>query len=297
MTSKWLRFIGLVLIAISIGIPPITFGQTPNSTVNSLGELARQFKEQRADSGLTPVRVLTNDDFPPSPTPNSLNSSSKPTAERASDNATTSPPEVRETTDFRPVEAESVNDVTKPYLSIAYGTVVLDVLISDKGEVENVQVRRDVASLTEEAIRSVRTWTFEPAKHDGKAVTSRITVAVTFNPETALVVTNVPLPPLIHQDDEARIQSSFQPPEVTLAILPEFPASALGPATVILEATVDEAGKAQSTKVLRDVSPFTVEAVRAVEDWRFMPATLNGAPLISKAILAFVFSQPYNETY
>jgi TonB family protein len=194
------------------------------------------------------------------------------------------------------VQAESVNDISKPFANNSSGWVVLDVLISEKGEVKNVQVRRDLVPLTEEAIRSVRTWTFEPAQFDGKAVTSRITIAVTFNP-AKVVVDQVPLPPLIHQDDEARIQSSFQPPEVTLATFPKFPIEALSPGTVILEATIDEAGKAQSTKVLRDVSPFTAEAIRAVEDWRFMPATLNGAPLTSKAILAFVFSEPISDIH
>jgi TonB family protein len=192
---------------------------------------------------------------------------------------------------FQPAEAVSVNDVTKPNSSIAYGTVVLDVLISEKGEVKNVQVRRDIVSLTEEAIRSVRTWTFEPAKSDGKAVTSRMTVAVTFNPAGVLAA-NVPLPPLIHQDDEARIQSSFQPPEVTLATFPTDPMDAISAGTVIIEATINEAGKAQSTKVLRDVPPFTAQAIRAVEDWRFMPALLNGRPLRSKVVLAFVFPAP-----
>ena len=203
-------------------------------------------------------------------------------------------PDATEEAHFQPAEAVSVNDVTKPFLSVASGTVVLDVLISEKGEVKNVQVRREIVSLTEEAIRSVRTWTFEPAKFDGKAVTSRMTVAVTFNPAPGLAA-NVPLPPLIHQDDEARIQSSFQPPEVTLATFPTYPMDAISPGTVVIEATINEAGKAQSTKVLRDVPPFTAEAIRAVADWRFMPALLNGRPLRSKAILAFVFTQ-YNPT-
>jgi TonB family protein len=189
---------------------------------------------------------------------------------------------------FQPAEAVSVNEVTKPLRSNASGTVVLDVMISEKGEVRNVQVRRGIVSLTEEAVHSVRTWTFEPAKLDGKAVTSRITVAVTFNP-ASLLAANVPLPPLIHQDDEARMQSSFQPPEVTRATFPTCPVDALSPGTVVIEATIDKRGKVQSTKVLRDDPPFTAKAMRAVEDWRFMPATLNGRPLKSKAILAFVF--------
>jgi uncharacterized protein YukE len=74
MASRRLGFIGFVLIAVSIGIPPVAFGQTQNSTATSLGELARQFRQQRANTGLTPVRVLTNDDLSPPLPQNRLNS-------------------------------------------------------------------------------------------------------------------------------------------------------------------------------------------------------------------------------
>jgi outer membrane biosynthesis protein TonB len=164
-------------------------------------------------------------------------------------------------------------------------------MVSEKGEVRNVQVRRDIASVTEEAVRSVRAWKFAPAKLNGKAVTSRMTVAVTFNPAAPLAA-NVPLPPLVHQDDEARLQSSFQPPDVTRATFPMPTANALWPGTVILEASINEAGKAQSTRVLRDAPPFTTGAIKAIEDWRFMPATLNGRPVESKVVLVFCFRQP-----
>jgi TonB family protein len=197
---------------------------------------------------------------------------------------------VAEEPHFQAAEAVSVSDVTIPIRSIANGTVVLDVMISEEGEVRNVQVRRDIASVTEEAVRSVKTWKFEPAKFNGKAVTSRMTVAVTFNP-VALLTANNPLPPLIHQDDEARLQSSFQPPEVTRATFPMLPA-ALWPGTVILQASIDEAGKAQSTKVLRDAPPFTTTSIQAIQDWRFTPATLNGRPVESKVVLVFCFRQP-----
>ncbi len=202
---------------------------------------------------------------------------------------------VTEESHFQPPEAVSVSDVTIPYRSVANGTVVLDVMISEEGEVRNVQVRRDIASETEEVVRSVKTWKFEPAKLNGKAVRSRMTVAVTFNPAPPLSE-NIPLPPLIHQDDEARIQSSFQPSEVTRATFPTYPVTALGypvwPGTVILEPSINEAGKVQSTKTLRDAPPFTTTAIQAIEDWRFIPATLNGTRVESKVVLVFCFRQP-----
>jgi hypothetical protein len=56
--------------------------------------------------------------------------------------------------------------------------------------------------------------------------------------------------------------------------------------------SINEAGKAQSPKVLRDAPPFTPMAMQAIEDWRFMPATLNGILVESKVVLVFCFRQP-----
>ena len=190
--------------------------------------------------------------------------------------------------EFRPAQAVSVDDVTRPVFSPAYGTLLLDLMVSAKGEVGNVQVRRDLGPLTEVAVRSVRGWKFEPAKISGHAVSSRVTVAVTLNPPCALPA-NVPLPPLIHQRDEARIQSRFQPPEVTAALFASYPAGALNPGTVVIEATVSSAGTTEGLKVMRDVPPFTGKAIQAARNWRFMPATFDGRSLRSKAILAFLF--------
>jgi TonB family protein len=204
------------------------------------------------------------------------------------------PGKLTEESHFQPPEAASISDVTIPFPSIANGTVVLDVMISEKGEVRNVQVRRDIASVTEQAVSSVKTWKFAPARLNGKTVASRMTVAVTFNPAPPLAE-DIPLPPLIHQDDEARIQSSYQPPEVTRATFPTYPVDAVWPGTVILEACINKAGKAESTKVLRDAPPFTTMSTQAVHDWRFMPATLNGRPVESKVVLVFCFRAPvYN---
>lgn len=192
---------------------------------------------------------------------------------------------------FQSAQAASVEDITKPNFSIANGTVVLDVLVSEKGDVRSVQVRRDIVSLTEVAVASVRTWKFEPAQLRGTAVTSRITVAVTFNPASTLAE-NIPLPPLLPQNDEVRIRLGFQPVEVTFAAFPRYPDTAINPGTVIIQATIDEAGILNSPKVLRDAPPFTDKALRALGDWKFSPAILSGGPVKSKVILAFVFRVP-----
>lgn len=194
----------------------------------------------------------------------------------------------QDATHFQPVEALSVADIAPPAGCYSYGTVVLDVLVSENGEVKNVQVRREIAGLTETAVRAVKAWSFHPAELGGMAISSRITVAITFNPQVTMFH-QVPLPALIREDDEMRIQSAFQPPEVVRAIMPAYALGATSVGAVILTVAVDENGKGRETRVLRELAPFTSMALGAVDDWRFMAATLNGKPLKANVILAFVF--------
>jgi TonB family protein len=61
------------------------------------------------------------------------------------------------------------------------GTVVLDVLISEKGDVLQVRVIRGArAGLTEAALSAVRQWKFTPAKKEGKAVRTWMVLPVPF---------------------------------------------------------------------------------------------------------------------
>ena len=187
---------------------------------------------------------------------------------------------------FHPAEAVSVTDITVPVAG--NGTVVLDAVITDKGEVQKVELRRDIAPLTPLAVQAVQDWKFSPATLDGKAVASRMPVAVTFRPPGSAAP--VPLPALIPQSDAA-IQAEFQPAEVTRAVFPRYPDTTVVAGAVVLEVSLSEKGEAENVKVLRDLPPLTDEAKAVVGNFRFMAATFNGKPVRSKIVLAFV-SQP-----
>jgi hypothetical protein len=151
-----------------------------------------------------------------------------------------------------------------------------------------VEVRRDIPSLTEPAVSAVEGWTFSPASLEGRAMASRVPVAVTYRP--ALWYTDpVPLPALIPQT-EAAIQAEFQPAVVTHSAFPRYPADAVIAGSVVLEVTLSAKGKVEGeAKVLRDLPPLTEQAKAVVADWRFMPAAYNGKPVDSKIVMAFVF--------
>jgi len=196
----------------------------------------------------------------------------------------------KEKPSFQPAETVSVTDI--PVLSpcVAIGTVVLDALITEAGEVQKVEVRRDIACLTQLAVHAVEDWKFSPATLAGKAMASRMPVAVTFRPASPFA-DPVPLPALIPQS-EAAIQAEFQPAEVIHAEFPKYTVTTFAAGAAVLEVTVSEKGEAGEAKVLRDLPPFTEEAKAVVGEWRFMAATFNGRPVQSKMVLAFVSPPP-----
>jgi protein TonB len=78
--------------------------------------------------------------------------------------------------------------VKPPYPPLALqarigGVVVLRVLVSEKGQPVRVEVLREArGGLTQAAVDAVRTWTFEPARKDGVAVRTWMTVPIPFEP-------------------------------------------------------------------------------------------------------------------
>jgi len=210
---------------------------------------------------------------------------------------------------FQAAETLSVTDIPAYTNCSASGTVVLDALITETGDVQKVEVRRDIACLTQVAVRAVEKWKFSPATLAGKAIASRVPVAVTFPPQGPSV-NPIPLPALKPQSEEA-IQAAFQPAEVTRAVFPNYyaPTQTTIPVvskedratipkyiehrdTAVLEVTLSAKGEAQEIKVLGNCFPLTKEAKGVLGDWRFMPAAFNGNPVPSKIVLAFVSTPP-----
>jgi len=81
---------------------------------------------------------------------------------------------------FEPAEVVSTVNTYYPPLSVAFGTVVLQLTIGESGQIEEIKVVRHIPSLTEVAMRSVKKWEFKPATLDGKPVRSKMAVAFTF---------------------------------------------------------------------------------------------------------------------
>jgi TonB family protein len=193
---------------------------------------------------------------------------------------------------FKSSHVVSARDVPYPAQSIAIGTVELEVTVSENGKVENVLPVREIDSLTEAATDSVRNWQFTSASLDGRPIQSRTTVAVTFNP-AAIPAANVPLPPFSLR---ARSRDDALPPnpvDVLASSFPQYPINSVASGTVVLRVAISETGKVDKTVVTRRIPALTTPAMRALEEWKFKAAELDGKPVRASVALAFVFRQPF----
>lgn len=192
---------------------------------------------------------------------------------------------------FRCAEVVSASGIKIPFNSVANGIVELYLTIGDAGNVEEVRVARPLASVTEEAVRAVKTWTFAPATMHGKPIASRLTVVVVFCPLYGFGTGEVPLPPVSSESEKQTPDAGLPPtsPEIIVAKYPIDSGARVSGGTAILRVLIGTDGQPGLVRVVRGISPLTDEARVAVKDWKFTPARLNGKVAISGIILAFAF--------
>jgi protein TonB len=107
--------------------------------------------------------------------------------------ATTAPPGFQDPATGQMVSGPGVSSPRAVYSPVANypqaavkdriaGEVTLSVVVDENGRVQAVTVRRSLrADLDDSAIATLKTWRFEPARKDGRAIASRIDVTMTFN--------------------------------------------------------------------------------------------------------------------
>src|SRR6202050_3653695 len=85
-------------------------------------------------------------------------------------------------TGFQAAELSSAAGIEYPVNTVAMGAVVFELTVDESGAVQTVQPVREIPSLTEPAMRAIKSWHFKPAMMDGDPVQSRVGILVMFNP-------------------------------------------------------------------------------------------------------------------
>lgn len=181
-----------------------------------------------------------------------------------------------------------------PPLPAGGGQVLLEVAIDRTGKVAGISTIRDTPPFTSLLRDAVRRWQFRPAsmtRGRGGEPIGRIPV-----PAAALVVAVYRAPALVgptlgEPSRDVDKPSAAIPYPVRIAT-PPYPPNARAGGVVLLEVEVTAAGDAGATRVLRSAPPFDDAAVQAMDRWRFTPASAEGRPVASRALVLFGFPAP-----
>ena len=198
---------------------------------------------------------------------------------------------------YTPPEATSAGDAYTPYNVVFDGLFVLDIGLSNEGDIRRIDALRDPGSMLGAAKTSVRTWKFQPASEGGgKPRASRLTVAFLYRPANYGDAGPVPpkdfapvIPPA--QSDDG--SDDYVPVGILAFTYPDYPVNSVGWGSVLVQVTVDSAGDIKDVNLLHGVATFNSFAREALKKWRFRAATLRGKPVTSKIVVAFIFQSPY----
>lgn len=85
-------------------------------------------------------------------------------------------------------------------------------------------------------------------------------------------------------------------PQPLTELRADYPEGAHGDAEVVLTLVIDAEGNVLSAAADEGAPPFTAAAVAAAQDWRFEPATRDGAKIRAKIRVAIAFHEPVQNT-
>ena len=150
------------------------------------------------------------------------------------------------------------------------GIVIIEVVIDTQGKVASARLVRSIPGLDEAALAAVEKWQYEVTRVDGKPVSVRHTVPITFS---------LRLPEVDRQDGV---------PELRAGLIPIIPdgAARIGKAQVKAQLTVDPDGRLSDAEIIEG-DPLLAEAVvRALNTWRFAPDP-EGGTVVCRLVTTF----------
>ena len=182
------------------------------------------------------------------------------------------------------------------------GVVVLRVLISKSGEVENVELVSGHPMLAPAAIEAVKQWKYTPYLLNGEPIEVVTQVTVNFSlsdrPESEGVVgdkpggipsgetggvrSSEPAGPLIPLHQRVRVSSGVMQSFVVSKVPPQYPQDARDQriqGTVVLKAAIGKEGVVENLVLISGHPLLAPAAIEAVKQWKYQPYLLNGAPV------------------
>jgi len=174
------------------------------------------------------------------------------------------------------------------------GIVIVEAVIGSNGDVTDAKVLKSIPLLDQAALDAVRQWRYSQTTLNGVPVPVIMTVTVNFTigkestpPAPASMQTPIGMPPGMGPVVPAewkgappvRLGGTITPPERVKYVAPVYPIDAQRAkvsGVIILQAIIDENGNVALTKVLKGNPMLDDAAVAAVNQWKYVPTTVNG---------------------
>jgi TonB family protein len=172
------------------------------------------------------------------------------------------------------------------------GLVVLDLMISAAGEVENVKLVSGHPILAPASVEAVKQWKYMPYVKDGSAVAvaTRVRLSYTLSENGAAVVGEPPIeamkltsagqtPPQLSLPQRVRVSAGVSEGMLVDKVSPEYPPDARDQrvqGTVILHVNIDKEGNVSNVQLVSGHPMLAPAAIEAVRQWKYRPYLLNG---------------------
>ena len=167
------------------------------------------------------------------------------------------------------------------------GEVLLEVIVSAKGEMEDIRVTKGHPLLVRSALDAVKDWRYQPYLVSGAAVPVISTVSVNFTlQDSSGGPGKKPESPLV------RLNSDAMAANVIYKVEPIYPPEAKQKGVegeVVFEVTINEQGEVSDVQVLSGNAMLVSAAYEGVRQWRYTPVLLNGDPIRAKATVTIRF--------
>jgi TonB family protein len=160
------------------------------------------------------------------------------------------------------------------------GTILLIAVVGEDGRPRDVRVIRPLGfGLDENAIDAVKQWRFEPGTRDGKPVTVKSTIEVSFRLAPDPLSWHLSRATFVAQEGVTR-------PVIVNAPYPGRGADRYGAVSVSFD--VDTQGRPIHIRVENSTSrEFEDEVIALIQEWRFQAAMRNGIPIEAHGFMDF----------
>lgn len=187
------------------------------------------------------------------------------------------------------------------------GTVFLKVIVNKAGEVRSVEVVSGHPMLVPSAVEAAKQWRYTPYEKNGEAVEVTTTIQVNFQLADKPLASGGDRSHADHSDTPAqpggivpqrvRVSSGVASGLIITKVPPHYPEDARAArvqGTVVLKVNIDNEGNVYKTELISGHPLLAPAAIEAVQQWKYKPYLLNGAPVEveTQVQVNFLLKQP-----